>query len=242
MKKIDPNSPMRPRNAQRRVQKAKKEAHKRIMQQKREAEENDNATSEVINKNKVFHKDAVRAAKERIQRLKKTITLPLKVHTLKKGKTSTVLVQARDGKQRQLFPDKPSRHRILCHGCVAKAITSNVCVFSKITQHEEITDGSRRWIDGSWTIAPCTPAMLRGTTVQHVRRRRFFFLHRYHYEISFDGRVQPAAMFYDYDIDPATKKYRFFITHEFVKVKHTDHENDFFRFWRNRPADKTREP
>lgn len=238
MKKIDPNSPMRPRNVNRRLQKEKKQAHKRIMQSKREAEKNETTAPP----KKVFHKETVDAVKKRIQRLKQTIQLPLQVKTLKRGTSSVVLVQSRDGKQRQLFPDRPPRHRILCHGCVAKAITSNVCVFSKITQHEEITDGSRRWIDGSWTIAPCTPAMLRGTTVQHVRRRRFFFLHRYHYEISFDGRVQPAAMFYDYDIDPVTKKYRFFITHEFVKVKNTDHENDFFRFWRDRPADKNREP
>ena len=41
MKKIDPNSPMRPRNVNRRLQKEKKQAHKRIMQSKREAEKNE---------------------------------------------------------------------------------------------------------------------------------------------------------------------------------------------------------
>ena len=231
MKKIDPNSPMRPRNVNRRLQKEKKQAHKRIMQSKREAEKNETTAPP----KKVFHKETVDAVKKRIQRLKQTIQLPLQVKTLKRGTSSVVLVQSRDGKQRQLFPDRPPRHRLLCHGCVARAITSRVCVFSKITQHEEISGDNRRWIDGSWTIAPCTPAMLRGTTVQHVRRRRLFFLHRFWYEITFDGRVQPAAMFYDYDIDPAIKKHKFYVTHEFVKVKNTDHENDFFRFWRDTP-------
>lgn len=186
---------------------------------------------------KIVHSDTVRAVKERIKRLKEKITLPFEVKTMRKGQVTKVKVLNIDGIERQLLPDTPAKHKILCHGCMAKVITSSMCVFSKITQHEQIDPATqkRSWIDGSWTIAPCHPAMLRGTTVQHVRRRKWFFLRRYWYEISFDGRVQPGGMFYDYDIDPLTRSHTFYVTHEAVQVKGTDKENTFFRFWRKKP-------
>lgn len=185
---------------------------------------------------KVVHTETVKKVKERIARIKEKITLPFKVETMSKGAVSKVKVINKEGKERQLLPDRPSRHVMLCHGPMAKVITSGMCVFSKITQHEEIDEqGNRTWIDGSWTIAPCHPAMLRGTTVQHVSRRKWFFLRRYWYEITFDGRVQPGAMFYDYDIDPAARSHTFYVSHEAVTVKGTDKENTFFRFWRHKP-------
>ena len=186
---------------------------------------------------KIVHSDTVRMVKERIKRLNEKITLPFEVKTMQKGEVTKVKVLNIDGIERQLLPDTPAKHKILCHGRMAKVITSGMCVFSKITAHEEIepVTQKRRWIDGSWTIAPCHPAMLRGTTVQHVRRRKWFFLRRYWYEITFDGRVQPGGMFYDYDIDPLTKTQTFYVTHEAVKVKGTDKENTFFRFWKHKP-------
>jgi hypothetical protein len=181
---------------------------------------------------KVFHADHVRDVKNYISRLKQRITLPFEIKTLRKGQISKVLIINREGKERELLPNRPGVYKILCHGSVAKVMTSQMCIISKITQHERVTEGVRTWIDGSWSIAPCAPAMLNGTTVQHVRRRPFFFLRRYWYEISFDGRVQPASLFYDYDINPLTTRQTLFITHEFVKVRHSDAENDYFRFWR----------
>lgn len=235
-KKLSPNDPLRPRNIRKREKREARKTHKQIMAKKKEAEEaaKDGQPQQAIDKNKVFHADVVRQAKERIARMKEKIPLPLFIQSLRRGKVSKVLVINRDGKRRELLPDRPDRHVILCHGRVAKVIRSSVCVFNKVTEHEEIDEekDTRRWIDGSWTLAPCTPAMLRGTTVQHVSRRRWWFLHRYWYQISFDGRVQPAGMFFDYDIDPACRSQEFFVTHEYVKVeKYQDRENDFLRFW-----------
>ena len=231
MEKFQPNSQERPRNRKKRANREAKKAHKKIMQKKHEVE-NQQHPLQGDGGQKVFHAENVRKVKNYIRRLKQKITLPFEIQTLRKGDVSTVLIINREGKQRELMPDKRGCHKILCHAKVAKVITSNMCILSKITQHERITDEGRQWIDGSWSIAPCSPAMLTGTTVQHVRRRPFWFLRRYWYEISFDGRVQPASLFYDYDINPITLKHRFFITHEFIKVKNKDAENDYFRFWR----------
>ena len=230
--KLNPNDPLRPRNIRKRERRQSRQQHKQIMASKREAEKN-GVPQEATDQKKVFHKSVVDAAKQRIARMKEKITLPFQIESLRRGQISKCLVINRDGRKRELLADIPDRHVILCHGRVAKVITSNVCVFTKITEHEEISESTqkRRWIDGSWVLNPCSPAMLRGTTVQHVRRRPWWFLRRYWYEISFDGRVQPAGMFYDYDIDPLRKRQSFFITHEYVKLRKTDEENDFLRFW-----------
>lgn len=255
MKKLSPDSPNRPRNVIKRQRRAAREAHKRILQQKKETEtaaakKKDSAPPSPSGRAgeglpKVFHAENVQKVKNYISRLKQKITLPFQVHTLRRGKISTVLIINRDGRERELLPDRPGDHRVLCHRSVARTITSSMCVFSKITQSERIIkpgdtlpDGTvseverREFIDGSWTIAPCAPAMLNGTTVQHVRRRPFFFLRRYWYEISFDGRVQPGGLFYDYGISPLTRRQRLYITHEYIPVRHSDAENDYFRFWR----------
>ena len=229
MKKFQPNNPERPRNAKKRAQRNAKESHRRIMQQKKELEQQQPQQEE---KKKIFHKENVADVKKYIKRLKQKITLPFEIEALRKGGISKVVIINREGKERELLPNIPGTYKILCHSRVAKVITSDMCVIAKITQHERITDDGRQWLDGSWSIAPCSPAMLNGTTIQHVRRRPLWFLRRYWYEISFDGRVQPASLFYDYDINPLTKKQTMFVTHEFIKVKNKDAENDYFRFWR----------
>ena len=257
-KKISHNDPMRPRNIIKRERRQQKEQHRKLMLQKRDAEKKDKATTKVTyaatpsqhqkavpsaaeqsqteQPKKVFHAEHVKEVKSYLQRLNKRIHLPFTVNTLRKGKVSQVLVINNDGKQRELLPDTPPCHKILCHGSVAHVIKSGMCVFAKITQHERIDPQTgRQWIDGSWTIAPCSPAMLNGTTVQHVRRRPWFLFRRYWYEISFDGRVQPASLFYDYDIDPTTQRQRLYITHEFIKVRNSNVENSYFRFWKNKP-------
>ena len=223
---------MRPRNQQKRQNKEAKAARRRLIEKKKEAEEQDKQQPQPTKK--VFHADHVRDVKNYINRLKKKITLPFEIEALRKGSVSSVVIINKDGRQRELLPDKPGQHKILCHSSVAKVITSKMCVIAKITQHERITDEGRKWIDGSWSIAPCSPAMLVGTTVQHVRRRPLWFLRRYWYEISFDGRVQPAGMFYDYDISPLTCRRKMYVTHEFIKVRNKDAENDYFRFWRDK--------
>ena len=251
-KKYNPNSPLRPRNINKRLQREKRQQHKRLLNEKETAKASGSVSSgsaadspsgsvnsgSAADPKKVFHADTVREVKERIARMKQRITLPFTIQPLREGKVTSVLVINRDGKERELLPDRPGRHVILCHSSMAKVIVTNMCVFAKITQHERIDkdNGQRQWIDGSWSIAPCHPAMLNGTTVQHLRRRPFWFLRRYWYEISFDGRVQPGSLFYDYDIDPATRRQRLYVTHEYVPIRNSDSRNDYFRFWRYRSA------
>ena len=234
VKKFSPEDPNRPRNVIKRQKREQREQHKRLMKQKEEAM-NKPDTEPAKDSQKTFHASHVKEVKDYIKRLNKKIKLPFAVDTLRKGKVSDVLVINIDGRAREILPDVPAKHKILCHGNVARVITSGMCVFAKITQHERIdAENGREWIDGSWTIAPCSPAMLNGTTVQHVRRRKWFFLHKYWYEISFDGRVQPASLFYDYDVDPLTPKRRFYVTHEYIQVRNSNVENDYFRFWKNK--------
>ena len=65
----------------------------------------------------------------------------------------------------------------------------------------------------------------------------WFFLHRYWYEITFDGRVEPAMMLNDYNLNPTLRKKHFYVTREYVKVRNQDAENDYFRFWLHKPTD-----
>ena len=115
---------------------------------------------------------------------------------------STVCVINHPGKQRSLLPDKKGRYVMLCHRKMAKVFTANVCLLVKIQKsfieikHKKLTDGTEydteeRWQDGSWSIVPCRADKGNYTTIQEVRLRPWFFLHRYWYEISFDGRVEP---------------------------------------------------
>jgi len=144
-----------------------------------------------------------------------------------------VLVINRDGRHRAFLPDKPGDHRILCHRCIARHLVSKVCMLVRITKN---ADDEGQPIDGSWAIVPAQYAMMRATTIQHLRRRRLFFLRRYWYEISFDGRVQPAHMLFDYNLDPEARKTRFYVTREYVPVRKQDATNDYFRFWSHKPT------
>lgn len=230
-KPIPQNAPSRPRNKAKRDRRIHRELKKKGAAALR------TTTAQPEEKGgKVFHAGIVADMKRRIRRITQHISLPASVLTLRRGHIVSCLVVNRPAVPHELLPDRPAAYKVLCTAAVARIMTSHMCVFAKITQHERTADdGTRQWIDGSWTLAPCTPALLNGTTVQHVRRRRFWWLHRYHYEISFDGRVQPASLFYDYDIDPLTRRKRMWLTHEYVEVRnHPGRENDFIRFWRCR--------
>lgn len=180
-------------------------------------------------------------AKERIRQINAKFDLPEKISTvlaplrslfhIPRKKTSCLIIN-RDGRKRDFLPDVPGDHRILVHGSVAKHLVSGVCMLVRITKNED-ADGNI--IDGSWAIVPAEYRMMRATTIQHLRRRPFFFFRRYWYEISFDGRVQPGHLLYDYGLNPLADKTRFHITHEYVPVRKQDATNDYFRFWHSKP-------
>ena len=126
-----------------------------------------------------------------------------KVLTMARKKfLSTVCVINRPGKQRSLLPDKKGRYVMLCHRKMAKVFTADVCLLVKIQKstiekHEMAPGGeviTEHWQDGSWSIVPCRVDKSNYTTIQEVRLRPWFFLHRYWYEITFDGRVEPAMI------------------------------------------------
>lgn len=191
-------------------------------------------------KNKKVFLHGLAAAKERIKAMHATFTLPEKVSTalkplsrLWRRKHTTCLVVNKDGRQREFMPDVPGRHCILVHRCVARQMVSGVCMLVRITSNE---DKEGNVIDGSWAIVPVEYRMMKATTIQEVRRRPFFFLRRYWYEITFDGRVQPAHMLFDYGLNPCARNTRFYITHEYVPVRKQDATNDYFRFWHQKPS------
>ena len=160
---------------------------------------------------------------------------------------SMVCVINHPGKQRSLLPDRKGRYVMLCHRKMAKVFTADVCLIVKIqksfikTKMKKLPDGTERteehWQDGSWSIVPCRVDKSNYTTIQEVRLRPWFFLHRYWYEITFDGRVEPAMMLHDYDLNPTLRKKHFYVTREYVKVRNQDAENDYFRFWLHKPTD-----
>lgn len=172
------------------------------------------------------------AAKERIASAKKRIKLPDSINTLRRNLRTTAVLLNKDGRQRDFLPDKPGRHCLLVHRDIASALVSSVCMFVRITANE---DAKGKHIDGSWAIVPAQYEMINATTIQHLRRRPFFFLRRYWYEISFDGRVQPAHLLFDYHLDPERRKLRLYVTREYVPVRGTGAENDYFRLWLNQP-------
>lgn len=166
----------------------------------------------------------------KVRRSKEHYQLPETVPLERMPEITRVKVVNKDGRQRELLPDVPGQHKILCHRALAKAIPSGVCILVRITENP---DGGPQ--DGSWAMCPEQLAMSRTTTIQTVRRRSWWWLRRYSYEISFDGRIQPAAMFWDYGINPESESLSFYVTHETIKVKHTDELNHYYRFWLNKP-------
>ncbi len=160
---------------------------------------------------------------------------------------STVCVINQPGKKRSLLPDKKGRYVMLCHRKMAKVFSADVCLLVKIqksfvkTKRGKLPDGTdlvdENWQDGSWSIVPCRADKSNYTTIQEVRLRPWFFLHRYWYEITFDGRVEPAMMLHDYNLNPTLRKKHFYVTREYVKVRNEDAENDYFRFWLHKPTD-----
>lgn len=181
---------------------------------------------------RVFSK-GMQYVKDRLAAQKAKFDLPEKVETVKRNFRSKCLIINRDGRQREFLPDVPSDHRILVHRSVAKVMVSRVCMLLRVTACED-KDG--QYIDGSWAITPAEYRMMNGTTIQHVRRRKWFFLRRYWYEISFDGRVQPGGLFYDYGLPVESERQALWLTREYVLVAKTDKFNDYFRFWRDKPS------
>jgi hypothetical protein len=179
--------------------------------------------------------------KERLAKSKENFELPESVNTVRLWlsnlhRRTTCLIINRDGRQREFMPDVRPKHKILVHGCVARVMVSKVCMLVRITANR--TKDTDEFIDGSWAATPAEWRMINATTIQYVRLRPWFFLRRYWYEITFDGRVQPAHLFYDYEMDPTTKRRRMWITREFVEVAKTDKLNDYFRFWKHKPKKK----
>lgn len=106
-------------------------------------------------------------------------------------------------------------------------------MFARITSN---VDDDNNIIDGSWAIVPAEYRMMQATTIQTLRRRPFWLFRRYHYEISFDGRVQPAHLLFDYGLNPEYRRQRLYITREYVPIRGTDKQNDYFRLWLNKPV------
>ncbi len=181
-----------------------------------------------------------------IDRMHAKAKLPDFLTMARKKFLSTVCVINKPGKERSLLPDRKGRHVMLCHRRMAKVFTADVCLLVKIqksfvtTKHGTLPDGTEltneHWQDGSWSIVPCRADKSNYTTIQEVRLRPWFFLHRYWYEISFDGHVEPAMMLHDYNLNPTLRKKHFYVTREFVKVRNQDAENDYFRFWLHKPT------
>ena len=193
---------------------------------------------------KIFDKEGFDRMGEIIKRMHQKAKLPDFLLMARRKYLSTVCVINRDAKRRELFPDKPDRHVMLCHGKMARIFTNQFCLIVKIQKsfrEEKVNDEEEktveRWQDGSWSIVPCSLAKSNYTTIQEVRRRPWFFLHRYWYEITFNGHVQPAMMLNDYHLHPDKQKQHFYVTREYVKVRNQDAENDYFRFWLHKPTD-----
>lgn len=217
-----------------------KPSKKQVRERVKELRQKEASTKEEEKPKKVFHKEAFDRVQKMIDHLHAKAKLPEKLVMARRNYLSTVCVINREGKKRELLADKKGRHVMLCHGKMARIFVNDVCIFAKI--QKSITKGegenaSEEWHDGSWSICPAKVAMSNSTTIQDVRLRPWFFLHRYWYEITFDGRVQPAMMFSDYNLNPERKKQHFFVTREYVKVRNQNAENDYLRFWLHKPQD-----
>ena len=189
-----------------------------------------------IDKTKKVFSHGMQAVKERLKQKNEHFDLPERIITERRPLLTSCLIINREGKERDFLPDRNPIYKILVHGSVVKDMVSKCCMLVRIARNRTVeTD---EYLDGSWAITPAAYSMMATTTIQHVRRRPFWFLRRYWYEISFDGRVQPAHLLFDYDLDPLAKKTRLWITREYVPIVHTDRFNDYFRFWRNKPPKK----
>jgi len=187
-----------------------------------------------IDKTKKVFTSGMKAVKERIAKKNAKYDLPERIITKRRPLRTTCLIINREGKQRAFLPDKKPCYKILVHRNIVRDMVSNVCMLLRITANQK--KETQEYIDGSWAITPAAYHLMANTTIQHVKRRPFFFLRKYWYEISFDGRVQPAYLLFDYELDPTAKKTRLWITREYVPIKKTDRFNDYFRFWRNKPS------
>lgn len=170
--------------------------------------------------------------RERLAAAKATFDKPERIKTVRRNLNTTCLIINRDGRSREFMPDVKPQHKILVHRSIAKVLVSGCCMLVRITKNE---DSQGHYIDGSWAITPAEYRMMNATTIQMMRRRKWWFLHRYWYEIDFDGRVQPAHLLFDYQINPDNEKTRLYITREYVPVAETDEYNDYFRFWKRKP-------
>ena len=189
-----------------------------------------------IDRTKKVFSHGMKAVKERLAKKNAQHDLPERIITKRKPLRTTCLIINREGRERAFLPDKKPQYKILVHGSVARQMVSACCMLLRITRNR--TKDTDEYLDGSWAITPAEYRMMSTTTIQHVRRRPWFFLHRYWYEISFDGRVQPAHLLYDYEMDPTGKRTRLWITREYVPIQNTDRFNDYFRFWRSKPSTK----
>lgn len=183
-------------------------------------------------KHKVSGGKAMEYLKKRIAAKNKIFHLPKRIKSVCENLLTSAVLINRDGHQRAFLPDKQPRHCLLVHGNIARALVSGVCMFARITSN---VDDDNNIIDGSWAIVPAEYRMMQATTIQTLRRRPFWFLRRYHYEISFDGRVQPAHLLYDYGLNPESPRQRLYVTREFVPIRGTDKKNNYFRLWLHKP-------
>ena len=189
-----------------------------------------------IDKTKRAVTHGMQYVKDRLKQKNQHFDLPEEIDSVRRPLRTRCVIINRDGRERAFLPDVKPQHKILVHGSIAKTLVSKVCMLVRITANRSKADDS--YIDGSWAITPAEYRMMNATTIQYLRRRPWFFLRRYWYEISFDGRVQPAHLLYDYEIDPSAVKTRLWITREYVPIADTDRFNDYFRFWKDKPAKK----
>lgn len=197
-----------------------------------EGEKHHYTDNSYIDKTKKNFKSGMNYVKDRLAAAKAKFDKPERVRTERKDLLTTCLVINRDGRVREFLPDVKPQHKILVHRNIAKVLVSGCCMLVRITKNE---DKEGRYIDGSWAITPAEYRMMNATTIQMMRKRKWWFLHRYWYEIDFDGRVQPAHLLFDYQLNPINEKTRFWITREYVPVNDTDEFNDYFRFWKTKP-------
>lgn len=183
-------------------------------------------------KTKKVFKHGMSYVKERLAAAKAKFDKPERIPTERKDLLTTCLIINRDGRVREFLPDLKPQHKILVHRNIAKVLVSGCCMLVRITKNED-KDGC--YIDGSWAITPAEYRMMQATTIQMLRKRKWWWLRRYWYEIDFDGRVQPAHLLFDYQLNPISEKTRFWITREYVPVADTDAFNDYFRFWKTKP-------
>lgn len=170
--------------------------------------------------------------KERLAAAKAKFDKPERIPTERKNLLTTCVIINKDGRVREFLPDVKPQHKILVHRNIAKVLMSGCCMLVRITKNE---NEEGKYIDGSWAITPAEYRMMNSTTIQMLHKRKWWFLRRYWYEIDFDGRVQPAHLLFDYQLNPIQEKTRLYVTREYVPIAETDEYNDYFRFWKSKP-------